>query len=392
MRIMITLLIAIGMSGAATVGLIAKKVVVASDKRKSAAIAAPGTAGVDIVKGRETTSVPAGDPSVAGADSDDEIILKLLAVTNEHVSKLEQRYEQERRLTVDSLRSSRDAIMKFIEARGPLDLKAAADAGKKAADGVQTKLQSVFVIRREFNTALAELPEVYIKAAEYFRRKGTNESARMAEVLELRAVAVRNQAHLPGLSEKSQLESLPTMAAFFSEFGTTFGQEPKAVTRLSDSGPHGEAALLRTKLDELSGTIYRLLGSLTGGVTAPSMPVGVTAKQQEALPLWEVTWFAFRPVEGGVLVDELHLNRDGTFVRRYYMHEQLAALGSRIVYEEGRFTFVDKTLSFWNGDKLAERGRVEGVSSEEFTLLIDMPSATLPTSAARQINYRRLVP
>jgi hypothetical protein len=115
----------------------------------------------------------------------------------------------------------------------------------------------------------------------------------------------------------------------------------------------------------------------------------VTAAQQEALPLWDVDWYATR-TGAGAPVEVLRLERDGTFAWKYLQQDTGGPSDIRVVSEQGRFTVTDDTLSFWSGDALTARVRVERVKPDIFALRIILPSATQSGLAASEVVYKRV--
>jgi hypothetical protein len=334
---------------------------------------------------KDITSLRADIAKLARAETPDEGVLKLIDFANEHVSKLELWYEQESRGAVRELKSARDEVRELAEMREPLDWKKASATGKAVASGVADKVRSALTAGRAFHKALAELPEIYRETAEFYRAKGTADGLRMAELLERRAAAVGDKARLPA-PDDAPLRSLPALATFFDEFETTFGRDPKAVARLSNPGPDGEEALLRARLRELDAVIARLIGSLTGGFAAPGAPVGVTDQQQETFPICDVVWYGERIGDRSDGWHEmLQLDRGGTYRRGYRRFDRRAGCFTDPSGEQGRFTLAGDRLSFWDGNRLLERGHVWFDADRVLVLDLDLSSAVHP--AADLVRY-----
>ncbi len=297
-------------------------------------------------------------------------------------------YEQESRRAVNELQSARDEVRELAEMRQPLDWKKTSATGKTVATSIGERLRSALTAGRAFHKALAELPEIYRETAEFYRTKGTADGQRMAEFLERRAKAVGDKACLPE-PDDAPLKSLPGLATFFNEFETTFGRDPKAVARLSDSGPNGEEALLRAKLRELDAVLVRLIGSVTGGFAASGAPVGVTNQQQEAFPICDVIWLGDRLGKRSSDWHEmLELNRDGTYWRGYRRFDRQAKSFTDPSHEQGLFTLVGNRLSFWDENRLLERGHVSFDDRRVLVLDLELSSAVRPP--ANLVRYHCL--
>jgi hypothetical protein len=304
------------------------------------------------------------------------------------VSNLELRYEQESRGAVKALKSAADEIRELSETRQSLDWKKTSATGKTVASSIEKKMQFALTAGRAFRKALAELPEIYGETAQFYRTKGTVDGLRIAELLERRAKAVGDKVRLPE-PDDAPLRSLPGLATFFDEFEKTFGRDPKIVAGLSNSEPNGEEALLRGKLRELDAALVRLTGSLTGGFAAPGAPVGVTKQQQEAFPICDVIWSGERLGEqSGGWHELLLFDRDGTYRRAYQRFDRQARSLTDASREQGRFTLVGNRLSFFDGNRLVERGRIGFDGDRVLVLELDLSSAAHPP--AKLIRYHHM--
>lgn len=115
---------------------------------------------------------------------------------------------------------------------------------------------------------------------------------------------------------------------------------------------------------------------------------GTQGGRSEQAPLFNTSWSTPVTIKGQQCLHVIRLNVDGTFEQSLYLS---GPKGAGKLLASGRGTFevdIPEILSFFQGTKLIERGRILSVGRDEWVYeILENPSA--PEATGRRITFKR---